>query len=494
MRPPSDPKGSVAGRAILSAAPTRVAKGDEAVKYASVSEMMSGVRGSLQLQNGGVKVTNAELLRSEHIDRLVHTAVFGDDESRAAARWLIWEAAWEVGVKPASIEDLYRARARGEYEGKTVPAVNVRGMAYDTARALVRAAAAKKCGAFIFELARSEMGYTFQTCDEYATVVTAASIREGHRGPIFIQGDHYQANAKRYAADPEKEIEGLRKLISEAIAAGYGNIDIDTSTLVTLEPESLAEQQRHNYERTAELAKLVRKLQPPGVTISIGGEIGEVGKHNSTVDELKAYLDGFSALWDDAPGLSKVSVQTGTSHGGVVLPDGSIAQVNIDFDTLHDMSAVAREYGLGGAVQHGASTLPAEAFGNFPRVGTLEVHLATEFQNIAMDGAHFPGDLKDEINAWLRENCADERKEGETDEQFIYKSRKKAWGPFKQHTWEMATDARSGIGSALQEKFEFLMEQLGVVDTHELVAKHISPVKIEKPVPESMKPAIAATA
>src|SRR3954469_21182363 len=220
------------------------------MKYASVSEMLDAVRGALQLANGGVTVTNPDLLRDELIDRLVHTAVFGDAETAAAARWLIWKAAWEVGVKSASIDDLYRARARGEYDRITVPAVNVRGMAYDTARALVRAARAKNCGAFIFELARSEMGYTEQTCDEYATVVTAASIREGHVGPIFIQGDHYQANAGRYKADPEKEIDGLRKLVLEAIAAGYGNIDIDTSPLVTLEPEKLVDQQFHNFTRT----------------------------------------------------------------------------------------------------------------------------------------------------------------------------------------------------------------------------------------------------
>ena len=463
------------------------------MKYANVPEMMSAVRGCLQLNNGGVKVTDPERLRSEYIDRLVHSAVFGDDETKAAARWLIWQAAWEVGVKSASIDALYQARSRGEYQGITVPAVNVRGMAYDTARALVRAANAKNCGAFIFELARSEMGYTEQSCDEYATVVTAASIREGHQGPIFIQGDHYQANAKQYQDDPEKVIEGLRKLIREAIAAGYGNIDIDTSTLVTLEPESLAEQQRHNYERTAELARLVRELEPPGVTISIGGEIGEVGKHNSTVEELRAYLDGFNRLWDSSVrGLSKVSVQTGTSHGGVVLPDGTIAKVKIDFDTLRALGDVAREYGLGGAVQHGASTLPAEAFGNFPRVETLEVHLATEFQNIAMDGGHLPKELKDEINQWVRENCADERKADETDEQFVYKSRKKAWGPFKQQVWELPTDARQGIGRDLQDKFEFLMDQLGAANTRDLVAKHIKPVRIEKPLPESLKKAAAA--
>ena len=461
------------------------------MKYASVPEMLSAVRGSVQPNNGGVRVTDPEMLRNEHLDNLVYTAVFGDDETRAAARWLIWQAAWEMGVKSASIDDLYQARARGEYEGATVPAVNVRGMAYDTPRALVRAAQAKNCGAFIFELARSEMGYTFQSCEEYATVVTAASIREGHQGPIFIQGDHFQANAKKYAADPDKEIDGLRKLVAEAIAAGYGNIDIDTSTLVDLGPESLDEQQRHNYERCAELARLIRQKES-GVTISIGGEIGEVGKHNSTVGELRAYLDGFNRLWDGSRGLSKVSVQTGTSHGGVVLPDGSIATVKIDFDTLRELGDVAREYGLGGAVQHGASTLPAEAFGNFPKYGTLEVHLATEFQNIIYDGGHFPKELKDEVNAWCRENCADEAKEGETDEQFVYKTRKKAWGPFKQRTWDLSADVRRGIGQDLQTKFEFLMDQLGVANSRDLVARHIRPTRIDKPAPEGLRKAAAA--
>src|SRR5262249_10257246 len=153
--------------------------------------------------------------------------------------------------------------------------------------------------------------------------------------------------------------------------------------------------------RTAELATLIRQLEPPRVTISIGGEIGEVGKHNSTVGELKAYLDGFNEHFaGGARGLSKVSVQTGTSHGGVVLPDGTIAQVKIDFETLRELGNTAREYGLGGAVQHGASTLPAEAFGEFPKVGTMEVHLATEFQNIALDGGHFPADLKEEVRKW----------------------------------------------------------------------------------------------
>jgi fructose/tagatose bisphosphate aldolase len=440
-----------------------------------------------------VRVKDPAGLRGETIDRLVHTAVFGQSsEVRDAARWVIWEAGWETGVKSASIDSLYQARAREEYDKLTVPAINVRAMAYDFARAIVAAAKRRRVGAFIFELARSEMGYTDQSCDEFATVMMAACIKEGHTGPAFIQGDHYQADAKKYATDPQGVIDGLKKLIREAIAAGYGNIDIDTSTLVDLSFPTLAEQQRHNYERCAELAALIREIEPPGVTISIGGEIGEVGKKNSTVEELEAFVEGFNAVFrarvGDKRGLSKISVNTGSSHGGVVLPDGTIKRVAIDFDTLREMSAAARRYGMGGAVQHGASTLPPEYFNKFPEVGTLEVHLATEFQNIILDHGAFPEDLKAEMYNFIREKLADEWAQGDTEEQFIYKSRKKVWGPFKKQVWNLPEATRAQIRGQLEEKLDFLYEQLGVIDSRKLVEKYVSsPPRISKPQPEVFK-------
>jgi fructose/tagatose bisphosphate aldolase len=365
-------------------------------------------------------------------------------------------------------------------------------MAYDFARAIVASAKRRNVGAFIFELARSEMGYTEQSCDEFATVMMAASIKEGHTGPIFIQGDHYQADAKKYATDPQGVIDGLKTLIGEAIPAGYGNIDIDTSTLVDLSFPTLAEQQRHNYERCAELAALIRELEQSGVTISIGGEIGEVGKKNSTVEELEAFVQGFNNLFGARRGLSKISVNTGSSHGGVVLPDGTIAKVAIDFDTLREMSSAARRYGMGGAVQHGASTLPPEYFHKFPEVGTLEVHLATEFQNIILDHGAFPEDLKQQMYTYIREKLADEWAKGDTDEQFIYKTRKKIWGPFKQQAWTLPEATRAQIRGQLEEKLDFLYEQLGVIDSQALVNKYITdPKRISKPQPESLK-AVAA--
>src|SRR5215207_2440344 len=136
--------------------------------FASVQELVQGTREVIDL-NGGVRVKNQAAVRGDTIDRLAHTAVFGDGDVRAAARWVIWEMGWELGIKSASIDLLYQARAREEYAGLTVPAINVRAMAYDFARAIVASARRRQVGAFIFELARSEMGYTEQSCDEFAT-------------------------------------------------------------------------------------------------------------------------------------------------------------------------------------------------------------------------------------------------------------------------------------------------------------------------------------
>src|SRR5689334_1145474 len=349
------------------------------------------------------------------MDKLARMAVFGDSEERDSARWLIWELGQEVGVRAASIQELYMARGRGEIHGFTVPAINVRGMAYDTARSIFRTAVRMKAGAFVLEIARSEIAYTDQRPAEYVAVMLAAALREGFRGPVFIQGDHFQVNAKKFAADRRTEVDAVKALANEAIHAGFYNIDIDTSTLVDISKPTLDEQQKLNYEVGADLISTVRELEPEGITISVGGEIGEVGTHNSTVEELRAYMDGLNrTLQRGVEGVSKISVQSGTSHGGVVLADGSIADVKLDLDTLERLSKVAREeYGLAGAVQHGASTLPDSAFHNFPKRETAEIHLATNFQNMLFD--HMPADLRATIYEWLSTNAKDERKATDSD-------------------------------------------------------------------------------
>ena len=420
------------------------------------------------------------------MDELVRMAVFGSPAERDAARWTIWELGQNLGVRAASIHELYIARGRGEVHGFTVPAINVRGMSYDTARSIFRTAIKLDAGAFLLEIARSEIAYTDQRPAEYVAVMLAAALREGFRGPVFIQGDHFQVNAKKYAAAAATEVAGVKLLATEAIAAGFYNIDIDTSTLVDLSHAKLDAQQRLNFEVGVDITRHVRSLEPAGVTISLGGEIGEVGTENSTVPELRAYMAGYNrTLAAQAPGcvgLSKISVQSGTSHGGVVLADGSIADVKLDFNTLKELGEVARkEFGLSGAVQHGASTLPDGAFNKFPKCETAEIHLATGFQNMLYDG--IPHGLRDEMYAWLRTNAADERKPKDTDEQFFYKTRKKALGPFKRQLWDMAEETRAALGAAFDRKFEFLFTQLGVAGTAAAVGRYVRPPEQHRPAP-----------
>ena len=424
---------------------------------------------------------NASVRQSAALDDLARQAVFGVPEAREQARWLIWEIGQQAGVRPASIHELYLARGQGEVPPFTTPAMNVRVLAYDTARAVFRAATRLDVGALVLEIARSEIGYTEQRPAEYVAVMTAAALREGFEGPLFIQGDHVQVNAKKYGADAQAELGAVRALIEEELGAGFYNIDVDTSTLVDLSQSTLDEQQRVNYERAAELTKFVRDREPEGVTVSVGAEIGEVGGKNSDVHELEAFMEGYTRTLqrlEGGPyvGISKISVQTGTSHGGVVLPDGSIAKVQLDLDALQTLSREARaRYGLGGAVQHGASTLPPEAFGYFPAREAIEIHLATNFQNIVFDHPKLPADVRDEINEWVRSECKDEWKKGDTEQQFIYKSRKKAIGPFKRRLWDLPADVRAAIAGDLEDTFAFLFEQLRVTNTRGTVDRWIKP-------------------
>jgi len=251
--------------------------------YSSVEELREVVaRSGAARFDGGLVVTRPNDFRNNVLDGLVWTAVFGGKDVKDAARHAIREAAESLRIVPASILPLYEARGRGEWSGITVPAINVRMMSYDTARAACRAARQLNAGAVVFEIARSEIGYTEQRPAEYAAVMLAAAIKEEWSGPFFLQGDHYQTNPKKMAEAPEKEIAAIQSLIDEAIPAGFLQIDIDTSTLVDLSKKTLIAQQDVNATLCARFTKFIREREPKAMPISIGGEIGEVGKENST--------------------------------------------------------------------------------------------------------------------------------------------------------------------------------------------------------------------
>jgi fructose/tagatose bisphosphate aldolase len=451
------------------------------VNESLIKEFETMLENSVQISSKTVKVLKPEVLR-KYSRKLAEISALESGERQGFARFVVRAAAQDMGIVPASIHELYKARGRGEVPNTfTVPAINLRQLSFEMASAALKVTKKLDGGAIIFEIARSEMGYSDQRPAEFTTTILAAAIAEGYIGPIFIQGDHFQVSSKKYKTDPNTEISALKAMMVESIAAGYFNIDVDTSTLVDLDEKTLAGQQKLNVELSAMLTKYIREIEPAGVTISVGGEIGEVGGHNSTEDELREYLGGYEKelkrIAPKAVGLSKISIQTGTSHGGVVLPDGSIAKVSVDFGTLKLLGKIGRsDYGLGGAVQHGASTLPEDAFGEFVKAETLEVHLATNFTNMYYD--RLPDKLRDEMYTYLRDNHSGERKADMTDEQFYYKTRKYAIGPFKKQVWTLPAAKREEIRSAWEEQFTRLFTHLGMKGTMKYVKQTVKSVAV----------------
>jgi fructose-bisphosphate aldolase, class II len=446
-----------------------------------LNELMTAIENSITIDGSTVKVIDALKFRSD-IDKLVEFSSLRTGDIQGWARYIVRAAALHLGIIPASIHQLYMARGRGDAPLTfTTPALNLRVLSFLAARAVFRTAKKMNAAAFIFEIARSEIGYTAQRPAEYSTNILAAAIAEDWKGPVFIQGDHFQMSSKKYAADAQAEINAVKDLTREAVSAGFFNIDIDTSTLVDVTKPSVPEQQETNFSLSSEFASLIRELEPNGVTISVGGEIGEVGGHNSTEQELRAFMDGFNAGMKKRapgkPGLSKISIQTGTSHGGTVLPDGTLAKVSIDFDTLRELSRVARkDYNLGGTVQHGASTLPEDAFHKFVENEAIEVHLATNFMTMFYERA--PVSLRQEMYSWLDKNSASERKPEMTDEQFYYKTRKNALGAFKPQILGLSAAEKDKLGAAWQKQFEKLFSLLGAKDTRQYVEKFVTPVAV----------------
>lgn len=436
--------------------------------------------GYFKLIDDGIEITDLEQFKKTVIDNLVDTLILSNSiEFKKFCHWVIYEAAQIYDVTPSSINNLYQAIAKEELPSFTVPALNLRTLTYDMAKAAFRSALKINAAALIFEIAKSEISYTSQSPREYISCILAAAIKTGFTGAVFLQGDHFQVDISDFEKDQENEIEEIKSLIAEAVENGFYNIDIDSSTLVNLSAPDIKGQQKRNYETSALLTKFIRSIQPKGIEISVGGEIGELGNYNSTPEELRSFLTGyFSCIENHAP-LTKITVQTGTIRGGVLLPDGSMAKVNIDFDTLKNLSVIAREeFGLAGAVQYGASTLPNDAFNHFPQAQCTEIHLATQFQNMVYD--YMPLSLKEKIYQWLYDNCESERLSDQTKDQFIYKTRKKALGNFKRDIYSLSRDLKSTICSALEEEFTFLFDRLNIKDTKKLVEKYIPIVKVKK--------------
>ena len=410
------------------------------------------------------EVTDTEIF-SQAIDELTYDSQFAPFEIAEKAHKVIYELAKLGGCPSSSIRKYYEAIRDGETKVFTTPAINQRVITYDIARLLFRLMQKYQIGAVVFEISHSESGYTEQTYQQFSSAILGAALKEQFQGPVFLQADHTQVNEEKFSADYLHELNDLKDLIRQALSAHLYNIDIDASTLVDYSKPTVAEQQKDNIVVTSELLNTVRMHEPADISVSVGGEVGHIGDTNTNAEEVQVFLAGVNAK-STKDGIQKLSIQTGTTHGGNIDESGKTLPMPVDFELIKNLGELSRnEFALCGVVQHGASTLPLEDFSKFPQNNTLEIHLATGIQNVVFD--HLPQELKREMLAWVETSV--EKDPQQTLDQHLYRNRKKSLGQFKKQLWDMSDEQKSVVLKGLTTYFEELFTRLGIFNTSDVI-------------------------
>ncbi len=435
------------------------------------------------------KIQDEKKLQDELIWQLQYTASIHENQAvKQEAIKTINAVAQFLKIEPSSNYAYYGEKAEGKNMFSTTPAINCRMLTFHTVHAALKAYQNLKLPYVVFELALSERTYTAQKMDEYAALVKAAYISLGFKNTrIYLQGDHYQVDPKKYAQNPEQEIQRIKDLIKEAIDQGVYNIDIDTSKFETAEPQKTPkENQAMNAKLTAEFLFYMRSLEKEvnlPCVLSIGGEVGEVGSLNTKFPEVNAYL---SLLYEEIfqriknepkskltvagfKGLSKVSINVGSAHGGQLGQDGKpLDDVPLDFQAHHDLFMQGKDPFNPGkhvvTVQHGASTLPKHYFALFPSMHVGEIHLATGFQNITWDiiEKHEP-ELYKRMKNMVFEKCNDKVKMHPTEAVGFNKERKHVTQFFKKDLLLMKPKTLEALEHALLKEFTEIMHSLHVL-------------------------------
>ncbi len=406
------------------------------------------------------------------LDRRVKEIALAPRDRRRALARVLWQETQGLGIYPASIAPVYRALAEGRLDPLTTPAVNVRGLTYAIARCIWRTVLELDAGPVVFELAPVEMQTGDQTPDEYTAMVFAAAAREGYRGPVFLQGDHLQIVSPASATQ-------VADLCRTLIECGWYQIDIDGSPMADPGVTDAVRAQGPNARATAAAVQFIRSHQPAGVHITVGGEVGEIGGRNTSVQDVDAFMSEFTAnVPTGMAGLDKFSAQTGTIHGGLLKPDGTLGKMPLDVALARTLALDARrKHGLLGLVQHGASTLGLDDLALLPDAAVIEVHLATGVQNVVFDHPAFPRDLLQRMRADLAPALT--QAEGGTaaaeaaagDAVRFYRARWQAWGQFKNELWSMPESNWSEIASALESWFAQLFRALRIAGRRSAVSR-----------------------
>ena len=107
--------------------------------YKNENELLAN--GHVQISNGEVKIKNLDVFKEEIVANLVDTLILTPSTPlKEKCCQIAHSAAEELGIFPSSIQSLYDARVKEGLIHFTVPAINLRTLTFDSARAVFRAA------------------------------------------------------------------------------------------------------------------------------------------------------------------------------------------------------------------------------------------------------------------------------------------------------------------------------------------------------------------
>ena len=175
----------------------------------SVTDLLHALDPYCRVEGPSVRITDEHGFRIDGIKTLVWTATFSDDaDTVAAARWIVWEASQELGARSCE-------HPRPVHGARPRRGARLHRAGHQPAHAGLRHGRGHVPRGAVARRRRDHLRARPQRAGIHlpaAWRVHHQRARRLHRGrlagPVFVQGDHYQFNAKKYAADPEGDDRG----------------------------------------------------------------------------------------------------------------------------------------------------------------------------------------------------------------------------------------------------------------------------------------------
>ncbi len=262
-----------------------------AEKVPSASEIFSALKEFIDFDVDSVVVRDQKRFRDFILDRLVKWALTHPDlEARGHLSWLLRTVAQNSGVVPSSRAAFYTKKGKGSFDRMTIPVFEISGLTYEGARQLFRSAGANNARAFVLSIPREEAQKSARAVDNFVTIGLAAALREGVTGPLFFEAA-LPLRKGPYENDPSGEWSALKTLAKNAVAAGVFNFRIDMSPLTEFSGATFEDQHAANADRTVDLIRVIRDVEPKEVSISIAGTLVTAPQRMPGIDDLRAFLD-----------------------------------------------------------------------------------------------------------------------------------------------------------------------------------------------------------